>query len=51
MTTRTHKIPINDVLQYWVDNYIMGDNMEIEEFFLNAFTCELIVVFKEKDDE
>lgn len=51
MTTRIQKIPINEVLSYWVDQYLIPEDMEIEEFFLNAFTCELVVIFKEKDDE
>lgn len=45
------RTPIKEVMQYYVDQYIIPDNMEIDEYFLDGLTAELVVLFKEKDHE
>lgn len=46
----TLKIPIKEVMQFWVDQYMIPDNMQIDEYFLDGLTAELVVLFKEKYD-
>ena len=46
---RILKVPLPEVMKYWIDNYIIPDNMEIDQYFLDGLTAELVVVFKEKE--
>lgn len=51
MTLQIQKVPIKEVMQFYVDQYMLPDDMEIDEHFLDALTADLVVVFKEKSDE